>query len=204
MVALLELAAGEVADAEAVATGLVHVGRTDALQGRADFSFAFRLFRCCVEQSVGGRDEVGAAADVEIGPRVHTGFEELGDFALEDDRIDDDAIADDVLGAFAEHAARDGMKDVLLAVKNQRVPGVGSALEARDDVVLRGQDIHDFPFSFVAPLEAQKHINLHVNRSFSKVQIWAILRGFPTPCEGMWKKVTARAFSARKHSGCGA
>ncbi len=140
-----------------------------------------------------------APADIQVGAGVHTGVEELGDFALENDRIDDNAIADDVLGAFAEHAARDGMKDVLLAVKNQRVSGVGSALEARDDVVLRGEDIHDFSFSLVAPLEAQKHINLHVNRSFSKVQIWAILRGFPTPCEGMWKKVIARAFSARRH-----
>ena len=113
-----------------------------------------------------------------LGRGIHTGFKELGDFALEDDRIDDDAIADDVLGAFAEHAARDGMKDVLLAVKNQRMPGVGSALEARDDVVLRGQDIHDFPLSFslVAPLEAQKHINLHEPVFFKGANLCNLLR----------------------------
>ena len=66
LVALLELTAGEVTDTEAVATGLVHVGRTDAFQGRADFGLAFRLFRCCVEQAVSGGDEVGTAAGAMV------------------------------------------------------------------------------------------------------------------------------------------
>ena len=164
LVALLELAAGEVAYAEAVAARFVHVGRADALEGRADFGLALRLFRRCVEQAVGGSDEVGAAADVQVGARVYAGFEQLRDFAFEDDWIDDHTVAHYVLGAFAKHAAGDGVQHVFDAIKFQGVSGVGAALEPCNHVVLRGEHVHDFAFAFVAPLEAEQDVNFHASQ----------------------------------------
>ena len=136
---------------------------------------------------MGGGDEVRAAADQEVWPRVNTGVQQLGDLAFENDRIDDDAVADHILGARAENATGDGVEDVFLAVKNQRVSGVRTALKTCDDVVLRGEDIDNFAFSFIAPLEAQEHIYLHVNSfllrliriAFTKVQKCSILLDFP-------------------------
>jgi hypothetical protein len=89
---------------------------------------------------------------------------------------------------------------VFLAVKNQRVSGVRTALKTCDDVVLRGEDVDNFAFSFIAPLEAQEHIYLHVNSfllrliriAFTKVQKCSILLDFPTPFSGLWKKEDLR------------
>jgi hypothetical protein len=36
----------------------------------------------------------------------------------------------------------------------QRMPGIGTALEPGDYVVVGRKDINDFPFAFIAPLEA--------------------------------------------------
>ena len=93
--------------------------------------------------------------------RIHARSEQLGDFPLENDRVNDHAVAHYVFGSRAKNAAGNGMQHVLLAVKNQGVSGIGPALKTRDDIIFRGQDIDNFAFAFVSPLQAQEHVNLH-------------------------------------------
>ena len=106
-------------------------------------------------------DEVRAAADQEIWPWVDARFEQLGDFPLENDRVNDHAIAHYIFGSRAKNATRNGVQHVLFAIKNQGVAGIGPALKTRDDIIFRGQDIDNFAFAFVSPLQAQEHVNLH-------------------------------------------
>jgi len=42
------------------------------------------------------------------------------------------------------------------------VTGVRATLEASHGVVARSEHIDYFPFSFVAPLEAEQYVNFHV------------------------------------------
>ena len=110
---------------------------------------------------MGGGDEVRTSTDEEIWPWVHARFEQLGDFPLENDRVNDHAIAHHIFGSGAKYATRNGVKHVLFSIKNQGVAGIGPALKTRDDVIFRGEDIDNFAFAFVSPLQAQEHVNLH-------------------------------------------
>ena len=110
---------------------------------------------------MGGGDEVRTSTDEEIWPWIHARFEQLGDFPLENDRVNDHAIAHNIFGSGAKYATRNGVKHVLFAVKNEGVPGIGASLKAGDDVIFRGEDIDNFAFAFVSPLQAQEHVNFH-------------------------------------------
>ena len=111
--------------------------------------------------TVGRCDEVCTAADQQVWSWIHTRSQQLGDFPLENDRVNDHAIAHHVFGSRAKNATRNGVQHVLFAIKNQGVAGIGPALKARDDVIFRGQDIDNFAFAFISPLQAQEHVNLH-------------------------------------------
>jgi hypothetical protein len=104
---------------------------------------------------------VCAAADQEIWPWVDACLEQLGDFTLENDRINDHAIAHYIFGSRAKNTAWNGVQHVLFAVKNQGMTRIWPALKARDDVIFGGQDIDNFAFAFISPLQAQEHVNFH-------------------------------------------
>jgi hypothetical protein len=69
-------------------------------------------------------------------------------------RVEDDAIADYVEDVGVENATWHLVQHVLLAIEGEGMAGVGAALKAGYGIVGRGEHIHDFSFSFVAPLEA--------------------------------------------------
>src|SRR5690554_6233415 len=73
---------------------------------------------------------------------------------FQDNGVNDYAVANEVERFLVENARRDGVKHVFLPVKLQGMASVGSALETRDQVIPRAEDVHDFPFSFIAPLKA--------------------------------------------------
>ena len=108
-----------------------------------------------------GQDQVRPTGDPQVGPWVHARCDQLVDFAFENDGVDHHAVAHEVQRVGAEDTGGDGVEDVLLAVEDERVPGVGTALEAGDDVILWRQNVHDFPLPFIAPLEAEQNINFH-------------------------------------------
>jgi hypothetical protein len=55
---------------------------------------------------------------------------------------------------WVENTARDLVQDVFYAIEKESVTGVGAALEAGYGVVGRCEDVYDFAFAFIAPLEA--------------------------------------------------
>jgi hypothetical protein len=76
------------------------------------------------------------------------------EFGPKDDCVEDDAIAYYVKDVRVENAAGHLMKDVLDSVEGEGVSGVGAALEAGYGIVGRCEDVYDFAFAFIAPLEA--------------------------------------------------
>jgi hypothetical protein len=97
---------------------------------------------------------VGAIADeqVPINPdalraqRVH--------FAHEGEWIEHDAVANYTAAAFAQHSARYELKNELLAVDSDGVPGIVSAGITSYDFEAFRKNVNDFAFAFIAPLSA--------------------------------------------------
>src|SRR5690554_948278 len=93
--------------------------------------------------------------------RIETAFFQVFDFSSKDNRIDDHAVTDQIQDLFVEDAGRDGVQDIFLLIKFQRVSGIRTALKTCDQVVLRTKNVDNFTLTFIAPLQAQKYINLH-------------------------------------------
>ena len=163
VVTVVEMWTFDVPYAKAVAPRFVHVGRSDALERAADFGLAFRGLGRCIQQPVRGQNEMGLSADGKVGGNVHPKGHQGIDFLLENDGIDHHSVAHHIEGVGTKHPAGDGVEHVLDAVKFQGVARIGSALKPRNDVVIGGQDIDNFAFAFVAPLEAKQHINFHAS-----------------------------------------
>ena len=72
----------------------------------------------------------------------------------EHNRVEHYTIANDVEDVGAENAGWDLVQHVFKTVEFKRMPGVGSSLKAGHNLILWRQYVHNFPFSFVAPLEA--------------------------------------------------
>ena len=68
--------------------------------------------------------------------------------------LDDDAVADEVDATRGEHARWDIVQHEFLAFKLDGMAGIGTALEAADNVIIRGEGIDYLAFAFIAPLEA--------------------------------------------------
>ncbi len=71
---------------------------------------------------------------------------------------DDGAGADQELRPFDERPGRHDAQRELRVADLDGVPGVVAAAEARDDAVLAREQIHDAPFAFVAPLDADADV----------------------------------------------
>ncbi len=94
------------------------------------------------------------AVDVDAGAR------ELVDLREQRLRIHDDAVADDAGDAGMQDARRNQPQHELRAVDVDGVPGVVSALVARDDVETRREQVDDLALAFIAPLGAE-HSEIH-------------------------------------------
>jgi hypothetical protein len=76
------------------------------------------------------------------------------EFLTKDDGVEDDAVANDVEDVGVKNAAGHLVQDVLDTVEGESVAGIGAALEAGYGVVGGCEDIYNFAFAFIAPLEA--------------------------------------------------
>jgi hypothetical protein len=85
---------------------------------------------------------------------VEVEFGQAVDFALKNDGIDHDTVPDDVDRILVENPRWNRSQNVFDAVKFQSVSRVRAALETRNDVVFGGQDVNNFSFAFVAPLQS--------------------------------------------------
>src|SRR5207249_1767576 len=68
--------------------------------------------------------------------------------------VDDHAVADDRAQVRVQYAGGQQGKLVGAVAADDGVAGVGAAVVADDQVVGRGEEIDDFPFGLVAPLQA--------------------------------------------------
>ena len=115
----LEFRGQDVAYAQAVTAGLVHIGRTYALEGGADLGLALGGFARGVEHAMGGEDKVCALGDDELVGDDAGFLLDGADLVHQDHGVDDDSVADDVDSALAENAGGDGVKHESVAVKDQ-------------------------------------------------------------------------------------
>ena len=68
--------------------------------------------------------------------------------------LDDDTVANEVDATRSEHTRRDVVQHEFPAAKLDGVAGIGTALEAANNVIVWGEGIDHLAFAFVAPLEA--------------------------------------------------
>lgn len=141
----------ELAELESGLGELVGVEGGDAgargAEGAAGEAFLFVL----VEEDVVGHDELGAVGEQQAGGGDAAGDEGVV-FGLEDGEVEGDAVGDDVGDVGVEDAGGEGVERELAEVVDDGVAGVGPALEADDDVGLRGEHVGELAFAFVAPV----------------------------------------------------
>src|SRR4051812_36682276 len=139
---------------EAGPSCFVPIGGPDATFRRADFRVTFAELALFVQGTVIWQNQMRAIADQQVFADVDAQLPQALNLGHKGDRIDDNAVADDASFPAAQNSRRDEMQNVLLALVDDSVTGVISALAADDDVRFRRQDIDDFAFPFVAPLRA--------------------------------------------------
>ena len=150
----------EVGDADAAPGHLVLVGRTDAASGRADRLGPRCLFAGLIHGNVVGHDQRRGRTDLEARADLDALFLELGDFLAQRGRRQHDTVADQALHAVAQDARGNQVQDRLLAIDDERVPGIVAALEARDDADPFGQQVDDLALAFIAPLRTQNYYRI--------------------------------------------
>jgi len=96
---------------------------------------------------------VGPVAEHQLAVDPHAAGLEAVDLADRVGRVEDDAAGDDAGDVVTQDAAGDQRQFPGLAVGDDRVAGVGPAGVADHDVVVLGEDVDEFAFGLVAPLQ---------------------------------------------------
>ena len=148
----------DIAYTQTIAGNLIGIGGTNALAGGTYLVLAFLGLIGCIEQTVGGHDEMGLLGDMQaLLQFMAAGLERLG-FLHEQVGSQYDTITDDIYLTTLEDARGNGAKHILLALELQRMTGIGTALKTSHHIILRGEHINYLTFSFVAPLQTQQDI----------------------------------------------
>ena len=147
-----------VTNTKTVAARFVHVGRSDALEGGANLVLSFGGLRSGIQQTVRRKNQVGFPRDDQALEAFGLHIQQLVNFLAEDDGVHDHAVANNVQRILVEDARGNRVQHVLDSVKLQGVSCIGAALKAGYHVVATGQYVHNFPFSFVPPLEAEQDV----------------------------------------------
>ena len=101
-----------------------------------------------------GEDDMGMVADQEVAANADAAGAKGFDLLEELFGIDDHAVGDDRLNAGPKHAGGQQGEFEGLAIDNDGMAGVGSAVETDHEVVLIGEQINDLALGLVAPLQA--------------------------------------------------
>ena len=144
----------EIGHAHGTPRHLVLVGRPDAAARGADGVGSARLLARFVQQDVRGQDERAVRRDAQPVEHGHALLHQHA--ALREQRLQRQhhAVADEAADVLAEDAGGNQGQDGLAAADDQRVPGVVSALEARDRGGALRQQIDDLALALIAPLGA--------------------------------------------------
>ena len=150
-----DLRVEKILDPDADAGGFVRICGTDPAAGRTDLQLAEPPLGRLVDRDVPRHDQVRVSGEVErpaVAVRV-----ELSD---EHFRIDDAAGTEDCRLP-GEDPRRDLADLVRLAVEDDRMPCVRTALVAAYEVGFLGEQVDDLPLAFVAPLRSDDHGRRH-------------------------------------------
>ncbi len=147
---------GQIGDAESGRTGrLVRVGRSDAALGGTDGVGGAGFFACRVGRLVVRHDDVRLVADPQVCRRdLDAAGVDAVDLADEHVRVDHDAVGQVIHDARAKDADGQEVRGEAFAADLDRVPGIGTAAIADDDVGGFGQHVDDLALALVAPLQA--------------------------------------------------
>ena len=132
---------------------LVGVCRSDAALGRAQLRIAALRLGQLVGDLVVRQHEVCRWAQHQPAA-VHAPPGEHVDFVDEYPGVDNHSVADDRCHMLVEHPAGNELECERLAVDDQRVTGVVTALVAHDVLAFLGDYVDDTAFAFIAPLGA--------------------------------------------------
>jgi len=143
----------EVVHSDAVAANLVFVAGANPSSGGADFGFALPFFPDGVQDSMVGHDDVCVSADNQV-LRSHTQpiFEQEIHFPNQYTGVNHDSVADKTGFPRVENSGGNEVKDKLLVIDNKSVACIVTTLETDHAVSLVGEQVNNFPFSFVSPL----------------------------------------------------
>ena len=141
--------------AETVARYFIGVCRADTFACSAYLTFTHSSFAGSVEQAVCGHDKMSFLGYAQYAVKVYAVGFEVGGLTAEEYGVEHYAVAYYVCDrTFGENARGNRAEYVLVPVELKGVPGVGTALEAGHDVVVGSENVNNFTFTFVAPLEA--------------------------------------------------
>jgi cytochrome c biogenesis protein CcmG/thiol:disulfide interchange protein DsbE len=136
---------------------LITVGRPDPPFCGADLVLAFEYLALGIQFAVVREDDVGGLAQKQIAADFDSEFAQPFYFLDQADRVHHDSIANHTNFLFAQYARGHQVKNVLLALDVDGMPGIVAALSADHYIRLLGQHIDDFAFAFVAPLGAHQN-----------------------------------------------
>src|SRR5262249_48580496 len=143
----------QVDEANAYPGHLVFVGRTNAPASGADATLSAQTLAREVDRFMIRGNEVRSFANLEERRVQQTPLSLQGiDLFPQHLRINHHAVADHAYLASVQHPRRDQSDDGLFPANHQGMTRVIAALKSDNDIGLAGQQIYDFPFAFIAPL----------------------------------------------------
>src|ERR1051326_3967588 len=151
----------EVADAQANAASLVHIGWADAAAGGAEAAFLARLLLRAVGRLVVGHDEMGGGADAQPGG-VDLAGAQLVELGYQQARVYRHAWPDDAQRARVENARRNQVDGEPTLLVDHGVAGIRAAVAADHQVRFARQQVDDFAFALIPPVAADNRRNRHV------------------------------------------
>ena len=147
---------------QADAGRLVGVRRPDAAEGGAQLVLAEVPLGHAIELLVVRHDQVSVPAHPQPSA-IHAPALEHVDLVDERPRLDDHPVSDHRRDVVVEHAAGDQLQRERLAVDDDRVPGVVTALVANDHCHLFGDQVGELAFALVTPLGSDDDSGGHVS-----------------------------------------
>jgi hypothetical protein len=117
---------------------------------------------------VPGKDHVRAIADHQIAIDSNAPRDQSVDFPQQARRIEHHAAGDDTLDLRAEDPAGNERQLVGFPAGDHRMAGVGAPLITDHDLVFFGEQVDDFAFRFVSPLQTDHTRTRHSNPPISR------------------------------------
>ncbi len=160
------------------AADLVAVAGADAAHRGADVLAAgAALVERFVFGDVPGKDHVRPIADQQVLADLDAAGQQAVDLLQDAGRVEHHAAGDDALHAGSQDAAGNQRQLVGLAVADDGMAGVAAPLVADDDIVLFGQQVDEFAFGFVSPLQTDHASHRHRTIPLLLKPLWAAGHG---------------------------